>query len=449
VAKLGILNILRLMIEKAMKVAIIGSGPLAIEIAIYMDSLNSTVTLFGKNTPGGKIKQMLKYFPEHKMESVLTPWGKKLLNETNEVSNLSEYWTNYLYPLIQSPVIQRLFCQGEVIRVQKRFLASDEFSSNRMQDDFRVVYLTYPKSLIEKQVQDTPETFEKMDKKIIESLKTPLENYQDFDVVIDASGVLDSPIYMGPGGNQAIHEGQFSKHIYYGIEGFEGISSLKGGEENILIVGSGMTSALFLLKLAPHIFEHNKRVFIITQEQQPFEKLLANKNFAYKKELLDILQRSQNDYEKDRKKCLDKLQKWKSLEDYERVKMPRPKEPIEKIHLFKGTNVISIDRFADQKSFYITLERPSFRGEELLKTISVDTIFVSTGYRIQNQLFQNIKANYSDTKKFSQDKRGFHPEPGFYTLGPVKNERYGISDGIEQIPKIAKKILSYFQWTGK
>jgi len=50
-----------------MKLAIIGSGPLAILSAQHFDQLGAEVVLFQKNPLGGNVRFLLKHFPDMRL----------------------------------------------------------------------------------------------------------------------------------------------------------------------------------------------------------------------------------------------------------------------------------------------------------------------------------------------------------------------------------------------
>jgi len=66
-----------------MKMAIIGSGPLALYCAQHFDALGAEVVLFQRSPLGGRVRFLKKYFPEAQLnvfgQSIaLKIFGKKI-----------------------------------------------------------------------------------------------------------------------------------------------------------------------------------------------------------------------------------------------------------------------------------------------------------------------------------------------------------------------------------
>jgi len=428
-----------------MKVAIIGSGPLAIEMALYLDSQNASVVLFMKESLGGKVREMASLYPELEANAKASSWGRELLGEVGEISTIGDYWNNYLKPLSEHKVLRGICRLGEVLRVHKRFLGTNEtLEGSRLKDLFRVVFTTNPSENVIQQVKDNPETFEKMGENFIESLKESIEFFEDFDLVVDCSGVLGNPLPMGPSGTYALNEKNLKESISYGLDGIKEVKNFKGDE--VLIVGSGKTSALAMLSLKGWPSEKSsRRVFLVTDEKDAFAKLFESES-ALTRDLKSMLGESLEKFAQDSKDFQTKINEWKSLEDYVRAKIPRPLEPERQIEIFTGSNVTSVDKLLDKNKIFITLERPEFRdGESLIKTLGVDLVLVSTGYKINTDLFEGMQTDFDLASKVA----GKHPEPGLYSLGPKNKDRYEVRDGLEQIPVIAKDMFSFFTWKGE
>ena len=430
----------------SMKVAIIGSGPLAIEMALYLDSQQSTVVLFMKEQLGGSIKKMASLYPDLELDSSTSEWGRELLGEVGPISTIGEYWNNYLKPLSEHQVVRDFTRLGEVLRVHKRFLGTHEKVDSRLSDLFRVVFTTNPSEDIIKQVKENPETFEKMGENFIESLKESIEFFEDFDLVVDCRGVINNPMPMGPGGSFALNEKNLKEFISYGVDGLKAIKKFNDNE--VFIVGSGKTSALFMLTLKNWLAENSsRRIFLVTDEKKAFSKFFEESS-SLSKDLKQMLGQDQEKFDQDAKVFGEKINEWKSLEDFVRAKVARPVEPERKIAIFEGHNVTSVDKLLDKNKIFITLESPEFRGESLIKTIGVDLVLVSTGYKIDTSIFEGMQTNFDLSNKHAEND-GVHSEPGFYTLGPILKERYGIKEGLDQVAAISKNMFSYFTWKGE
>ena len=179
-----------------MKLAIIGSGPLAILCAQHFNQLGAEVVLFQKNALGGNLRFMLEHFPE--ME----------INFQNNKKSLNTIWKEDLVPAIKELEKNNLTKAGEVQRVHKRFLHKNETIMNhsRLHDLFRVVYSVNPKEAILKQLEENPEMFKQLGEQVVNSLHMPVESFQDFDIVIEARGRGKSAHAMGPSEAYALNE---------------------------------------------------------------------------------------------------------------------------------------------------------------------------------------------------------------------------------------------------
>jgi hypothetical protein len=415
-----------------MKVAILGPGPSALEMALYLDSQNASVVLFMKESLGGSVRKMASLYPDLESEIEPSKWGRELLGEVGDVSTVGEYWNNYLKPICEHDVMKGIVRVGEVLRVHKRFLSTEEDPGNRLTDLFRVVFTTNPSEDIIKQVKENPETFEKIGDNFIESLKESIEFFEDFDLVVDCRGV--TPMPMGPGGTYALNEKNLKKHISYGMDGLNKVSE---SDDEVLIVGSGKTSALLMLTLKNWLAEKaSRRIYLVTDEKKAYSKFFENNESLLSLDMKKMLDENQNKFVKDSKVFQEKINEWKGLEDYIRAKRPRPIEPKRQIEIFEGCNVTSVDKLLDKDKIFITFERPKFRGESLIKTLGVDKALVATGYKIDTDIFDGMRVNFDLSKKYAES--AIHPEPGLYTL-----------DGLSQITNITENMFSFFTWKGE
>ena len=467
-----------------MKIGIIGGGPLAIEMSLRLTTLGAEVSIFSPSL-GGKTKlfeeENLSVKSTEKMtgtwSEITTHAGRKVLTDQNGESNdalfdteltpsISEYWEKYLKPL--SKFIQKkvTHIRGTVLRVHKRFLDLDEEIEGRTRlfDLFRVVYLINPNedSFSEKSLDK--KTLDSLGDDVINSLKTPMEQFNDFDIVIDASGVLGNPKKMGPSSTLALNESSLSlkEKVFYGIESFKSLLPSKENIKKLTIIGSGESSGKLLLNVKDLIEKESMQVSLVTTEDEAFQKILKNpKQDSFLKELNDFLEERKVSFENKRTSFEKSLREWRDLEDYMKAKIPRPQEPSKNPAFFCGFNATSVDKLIDREEVFVTIEDAPFRGNSnSIKTISCDKVAVLTGYECSHHLFGGLKADFSASKKQTSSDNGLHPnEPGFYTLGPVNNkksqsdhsgagQRYKLHDGLEQLKVIEDNILSFFTKVG-
>jgi len=463
-----------------MKVGIIGGGPLAIEMSLQLTTLGAGVSIFSPSL-GGKVR----LFGEEKQllgssGKMAGPWseittavGRKTLLDQSGKSNdhlfdhglvpsIDEYWEKYLKPLskfVQKNIIHN---DGKVLRVHKRFLSLDEEidGRTRLLDLFRVVYLKAPdeESFSEKSLDK--KTLDSLGNDVINSLKNPMEQFDDFDIIVDATGVLGNPSQMGPSSTLALNEKNPSlkEQVFYGVENFKNLLPLRESVKKLTIVGSGESSGKFLLNIKDLIEKESIKVSLVTTEENPFQEELENgKKDLFLKELDQFLKERQIAFENKRVTFEKSLREWRDLEDYMKAKVPRPKEPSKNPSFFCGFNVTAVDKLIDREEVFVTIENAPFRGSSNnVKTIPCDKVAVLTGYQCSHYLFEGLKADFTPSKKQALSNNGLHPhEPGFYTLGPVNDtqnqdsnsqsiQRYELNDGLHQIEVIVDNILSFF-----
>lgn len=356
-----------------MKMAIIGSGPLAIKASEHFFLFGAEITLFANDSI------------------------QLNLNENISIKN------------------------AEVLRIHKRFLSFSETIENRsrLHDLFRVVYAVNPVSNILNQVESNPEMFSKLGEKVLESLKFPVESFEDFDLVIEVAPYESNANPMGPSLSYAINELNLSKNssIYYELKSFKNINLEK--VNNLAIVGSNKSvEEIFITLKNWHNQNNFKKIFWIFESnlkklnlESPLKELLNYYEEEYNKEILN--------YEK-------LLFSWRELEDYIQAKIEKPILPNRKIEIFSCCNVTAIDQLIDQEGLFITIESPDYRedfkAENELKTISVDAIVVANGYQ------KNTKSN-----GLREDEVGY-----FYLV-----ENNG-DQNLQLLKNIEMQILNYF-----
>lgn len=374
-----------------MKLAIIGSGPLAIQAAVHFHKLGGQVILFQNGPLGGGIHFSLEYFPD---------------------LDLKRYWENEIVPLIEYIEEEGIAMKGEVLRVHKRFLSDDEEVGDghtRLTDLFRVVYSVNPTESILKQVAENPEIFKQLGEDVLKSLHVPVESFIDFDLVIEASGSGKKLRMMGPGGVLALNENNLKNNspFYYEKEIFSKFS--EKGLKSLVLVGEGPLSEMTLMKLTPWLFaEEDRKLFWVRHTTTDISSL-------------HIAKVSEKTFTNAKKKFEESIREWRELDEFVRVKIPEPQEPVRKLTIYSGFNVTAVDKLLDQNEIFVTIESPEFRKERSvgadLKTLSVDAVLVSQGYFPDSLLKQGMCDH----------------EPGFYQM-----------DSIHVLDEIEKNIMSYF-----
>jgi len=419
-----------------MKVAVLGSGPLALEVSLDLQSVGASVKLIGKNLPGGHLLYLSEKLPELELDfnCISTTLGRQVAGSSLEgPTSVENIFNEYYAPIIKKLQQDNIVQNREVLRVQKQFLELDETieKRSRLFDLFRVTTGLNPSGMVEEQLQQNPELRERIGEDILASLKNRVESFEDFDLVIDARGDFQRSLALGAGGHYALNEQALSGHgpLHYGLlqnEQIAEIDSLK----NVSIVGSGYTAAVNLCLLEQWLNADDSRVInIVTTEEVAFRKLLKADNTPtlIKEGVKRIIKKQMNDWRTECERVEKEILHWRGLEGHERMKASPPEFPSPKISLYEGYTVTSVDRLLDQESTFITLEIPSWRNLKEAKdliTLSQDFIIGSRGF-----------AKKDDVIGPMQDD-----EPGFFELSGAGN----LSSGLEKIKLIKSAIFDYF-----
>jgi hypothetical protein len=447
-----------------MKVAILGSGPLSIEMALYLHHLGAQVKMFCRERLGGAVRKMSAFMPELSMEhpysEITTEVGRKQISfsaDLSKVPTVSEFWHDYLSQIIDHSVLPSLVQKGEVLRVHKRFLNTEEDveGRSRLADLFRVIWKFDPGSTLQASMQENPELFNKLGQTVVASLEKGYEKFEDFDLVIDGRGVLSNPFPMGPSQTEALNEIQLREtgDLHYGFHSLENAEQILEKSKSLCIIGSGVTAAMWLLRASEWIKNPEHNISLVTTEGVIFQGMFGNpshRDLSHK--LNKFLEEQMIDFEKACEKYEQNIRTWRDLDSHIKAKTPQPQEPIPRFDVYNGCNVSAVDRLLDRDGLFVTCETVDFRGERRqieLKTLGCDSIIVCTGYGIDSSIAKGLRTNFNHHGKSSECDQGTHPEAGYYTLGAHKSDdRYDLKDGIAQLPQIEENILSYFSRSG-
>jgi hypothetical protein len=410
-----------------MKIAVIGASPIGIETAIHFSQMGAFVRVFEQSEVGGSLHFEL---PETPMVStwaeISTAEGRSQINfheDLKVIPTTKEYLEKYLLPLAQHFSLSKNLIKAKVERVHKRFLSLHEEvkGHSRLFDLFRVVYSLEPIVVDEDNAEAYENLAEKLGQNLIESLKHSMEYYEDFDLVIDCTGYsLCNP--LGPSCAYAIGEKriQHEPEMIYGLQALQG-KVLEGHE--IALVGCSAQAATALIKMKQWLNEANHFLTIISSDSDWLSSLAS----PYLKHLChDILTWSESLYNKEKDQFMAKMEDWKNLDDFVRVKMPRPVESRKKIAIFEACDVTSVDKLIDQPKIFLTLENPDFRKNVLkedLVTYGFDQVIVMNKNRRDQSLFEGLRSN----------------EVGFYTFNELT-----LSGAILHLNEIEKDVLKFF-----
>lgn len=435
-----------------MKIAVCGSGPLALETSIFLNEMGASVRLFCRGELGGNIKRLYTKTPKLKLgnsfEDLVSDWGMRTLNhpKLDHSPSVENYWENYLGPLIETSQVQKLCREGEVLRVQKRFLGLEEeiFNKKRILDLFRVVYKHDPKDGLSKQAEENKEVFDKLDPKFMESLAHSLEKFEDFDLVVDARGSFYNPMPAGPSSTWAINEKDLGgdERIFYGVNDFLNLKDKIKNKKNIVLLGSGETAAFGIYLLEEWIESSSENeILLITPEVKSFSRFLETSENEFLKDFIkDRLNRFDKTYILRNEEYEIELKKWEELELYMKAKIPKPNPPKKMFSSLNGWNLTSVDSLIDNNNLFVTMESAPFRGEEdKHRTLGTEALLVANGYKLDQIFSEGLKTEFHFSGKKTASEMGVHSEPGFYTLNCKS-----LQEGIKNISFIVEDMLSFF-----
>ncbi len=312
-----------------MKIAVLSTNVLGIEFANYLSSIGADVVLF-----------------------------------TSQPSELS--------PISADIKI----ISDKILWVQKKSISKSEYLANdRMKDLFRIVFEIKP-------------DFSTLDPNFSQDLATSLQ--KELDMFIDVDGVIDFEDnvfeynYTHPSHAPALGEIKYKNFPGISYEPLAADINLPETGE-IAVLGHSLNSTLSLMKIFQWLSyskEKERRVFWITHRSNPWDYIYDDRVLTFK-EKFALAQ------EEKIKKFLLKNKSWMELEDYEKVKIIKPQEPIPELVIFAGHHTTAIDTLLNSSKVYLTLESSPLHPVTIqsdnalreLKTISVDQFFIFNGYK--------------------------------------------------------------------
>ncbi len=424
-----------------MKLAVLGTGALALELSLFFHNEGAMVKMIGPQNPGGKIQRLA----ENKNSAMLkvsssvctTPWGLEFTGfQVPSEITYKELWENYYQKIAVFLSAERVFVPRDLIRVQKQFLHPEESIAKRTRllDLFRVTYGLNASGLVEQQLAENPELADKIGADILESLKNQVESFEDFDLVIDARGPFQAPLRMGAGLEFALNEHPLSEMglIHYGYD-FLGFGS--DDHKTLTIVGDGEVAALQLCLLEDWLENPGKELNIVTYQSSAFEKMLSDDKVDQnlKDKVRTLITKYMKNWRAECEQVEQELLKWRELEPHVKAKVTRPEFPEPKIKLYEGYTITSVDKLTDREQVFLTLELPAWKNEDgdrkELITLSQDRVLACTGYE-------------SDLTPIRSIKRVNH-EPGFMEFH-WNQEIPTLENGLDQVKALIDQVFTYF-----
>ena len=225
--------------------------------------------------------------------------------------------------------------------------------------------------------------YKKLSEEHVGSLKSQIEMFEDFDLVIDLRE-SEASSSLAPTG-RALGEKRANKEkVISGPETLKVALNWMTDESKreLALIGSYALAAEVLLTLEDWLKDPRNRMFLVTTEEEPLGDFLAVANSGSKEKLLALLKSVEDRLQSDFDEFHAKLREWQELDDFVKVKKPRPAEPIPQLNFFSGHNLTAIDELIDKNRLFVTLEKPEFRNGRKhpennlveLKTLGVDGI---------------------------------------------------------------------------
>ncbi len=376
-----------------MRVGIIGATPLALLLMEELIKLEAAPILFVES----------KFtLPHDLMISVKHNQG---------TSTYSQWYENELIKLISwIQTHGEIKEYAEVLRMHKKFLAVDECLENgsRFMDLFRIVYRVDPEQGVLKQVAENPEIFQQLGEDVLNSLQEPMEMAEDVDVIIDCRDTLFYPRGLGVDGHAILNEKRWRAAINYGVLRVCSFDQLVG---SLVVSLQDVEYVTYVEELLLDKWDALEQIDIIKPRHILLERLVQRE--------AELWQQRVDTFEQ-------KIQEWKSLEDYERIKIPRPAEPVHKLTIWDDYKLMSIDSLLDREEIFLSAEYPEYIEDRAVKTFSAKTFLACHDGQACNTLNELDKGWFDLRCSFVRD--------GCYDVTQV----YQIKD------LIIKTLLSYF-----
>ncbi len=208
-------------------IAIVGAGPIGLETALYASQLGYAVNIFEKEEVGANILDwghVTLFSPWHMNHS---PLGVSLLKRhfekwqepyADDYLTGKEYVGIYLQSLSNLPQLaDRVYTGHEVQSIGR----SDLLKGSLVGDSNRA---SYPFRILTGDANGNEKIF-------------------TADIVIDCSGVYDTPNWMGDGGIPAIGEKKFRRRIDYKLKDIAGRDRAEFARQKTLLTGAGYSAA--------------------------------------------------------------------------------------------------------------------------------------------------------------------------------------------------------------
>jgi hypothetical protein len=352
------------------KIAIIGNNQAAVNLARKFIEIDASVTVFSTN----------------KLESIDTEIRECLVTQVSKLNLLS----------------------SEAVP-----------DRSRLCDLFRVTFEMNTSKNLELQKKDNPSVFENLSQSMISTLKGKIEMAEDFDLVIDLTS-SSSPRPIGKAGAFALNERVYTNH-----ENFLLSENQQKMDGDCFIYGWGNDLAKILVEVSKK--EDDYLAYVFYPKGKNREDFIRSVSKIYLTSLNDYFKKLDDALQENKKNHQKELEKWNSLEDYERVKFPKPSLKELSLQEFLDMGVVSIDRLDEHDKFFVTYE-PYSKFDQSAQT-EVKTLGVKYIFNAQKNMMN--ETNYLSLNS---------DEDGLFKFGEI--EEYEVDELFNQTLNEIKKYFS-------
>jgi len=216
--------------ETRKTLAVIGGGPIGLEVAVAARSLEWRVTVFEKGEVAAHVRswghaRLFSPFSMNRSEAgaALLASSGHALPKDDAYLTAEEYRSSYLLPIAQHPILRGVIHAGEtVVAIARSGFIKKDVSPERAIAPFRLLVRT----------------------------AQGMERVEVADVVVDASGTYGRPNALGAGGMPCPGEAAAGERITRGLCDILGRERKTFAGKRVLLVGGGHTAATSAIALA-------------------------------------------------------------------------------------------------------------------------------------------------------------------------------------------------------
>lgn len=377
-------------VESPAQIVIVGAGPIGIEAALYARFLGYKVTVLESGEVGAHLRKCEHVRMFTPFSANCTKLGKSALAAqhpdlslplSDQFVTYGQYLEQYLQPLADSDlVVDCLKLKHTVLSVARSSQTKTENFGQPQRSETTLVTLAKDES--------------------------GREHVFESDIVLDCSGVVGQPNFIGGGGSPAIGELAARPNFETGLIDSHGKDAKRYANQQILVIGAGHSAATNICQLSVLARETlETHVTWVTRECKA-----DGQNGP-----VTVIE---DDPLPQRKRVASEANQLLVEENGHLVHWPE-------------TTVKSMHYEPQNDQFHVTLEG---------KHTGIHTfnrIVANVGYRPNLEILQELQLdlcpNTEGTKSLIQ------PEPNFYILGSKsygRDSSYLISDGLEQIRRV-------------